>query len=307
MKNVLLATMKPFVSVAVQGIRQILSEAGYNVILLDKYSDQQDLVKAAQDADAMIIRSDIADRAVIQAAKKLKIIVRAGAGYDNIDLKTATEKGIVAMNTPGQNANAVAELAFGMMLYLARVQFSGKSGSELRGKTLGLHAFGNVSRCMAEIAKGFGMKLAAFDPFIPAKEIEKAGVKAVSTVDELFAGNQYISLHIPLTDQTRKSIDFDLLSKMPKEATLVNTARKEIVDEDGLIRMFTERPDFKYISDIIPDCKDAINEKFSGRFCFSAKKAGAQTEEANINAGLAAARQIVNFFEKGDVTYQVNK
>ncbi|MCD6375079.1 MAG: hypothetical protein J7L94_06095, partial [Caldisericaceae bacterium] len=239
--------------------------------------------------------------------KDLKIIVRAGAGYDNIDLQAATERGIVVMNTPGQNANAVAELALGMMVYMARNQFNGKPGTELKGKTLGIHAFGHVGKRVAQIAKGFGMKLFAFDPFIPDDEISKEGVTPLKSVEELYEKCQYVSLHIPANEKTIKSINFALMSRMPQNAVLVNTARKEIINEDDLLKMFAEREDFKYISDIAPDCAAEIAEKYAGRFFFTPKKMGAQTAEANINAGLAAARQIVNFFEKGDRTFQVNK
>ncbi len=238
--------------------------------------------------------------------KNLKIIVRAGAGYDNIDLAAATAHNVVAMNTPGQNSNAVAELALGMMVYMARNLFNGSSGTELKGKKIGIHAFGNVGQLVGELAKGFGMEVFAFDPFIPADVIEKHGVKALKTVEELYSKCQYVSLHIPANEKTKKSINFELLSKMPKGATLVNTARKEVIDEAGLMKMFAERADFKYVSDIEPDCKNDIIAGFAGRFFFTPKKMGAQTSEANINAGIAAAKQIVNFFEKGDATFKVN-
>jgi D-3-phosphoglycerate dehydrogenase len=307
MKKVLVATDKPFAKVAIDGIREITEKAGYELVLLEKYSSQDDFIKAIADVDAVIIRSDIADKAVLEAGKKLKIIVRAGAGYDNIDLEAAKAKGVVAMNTPGQNSNAVAELALGMMVYAARNNFDGSSGTELRGKKLGLHAYGNVSHYVAEIAKGFGMEVYAFDPFVESDVIEKDAVHAVNTSDELYSKCKYISLHIPANAQTKKSINFELLSKMPKGATLVNTARKEVIEEESLLKMFSERPDFKYVSDIEPDCKAEIVAKYPGRFFFSPKKMGAQTSEANINAGLAAARQIVNFLEKGDTSFQVNK
>jgi len=307
MKKVLIATDKPFAAKAVNAIREIVEHAGYQLVLLEKYTSQAELIAAVADVDAMIIRSDIADRAVIEAAKNLKIVVRAGAGYDNIDLAASTEKGVVAMNTPGQNSNAVAELAIGMMIYLARNKFDGKSGTELREKTLGIHAFGNVGRLIGSIAGGIGMDVCAFDPFISKADIEKAGVKAIDTEKELYKSCQYVSLNIPATAQTKKSIGFDLLSSMPENAVLVNTARKEVIDEEGLLKVFESRPDFKYISDIAPDCQAEIESKYPGRFFFTPKKMGAQTSEANINAGIAAAKQIVNFFEKGDTTYQVNK
>ncbi len=307
MPKVLVATVKPFAPAAVEQIKKIVENAGYQFALLEKYEDQEALKQAVADADALIVRSDKITADIMQAAPKLKIVVRAGAGYDNIDLKAATERGIVVMNTPGQNSNAVAELALGMMIYMARNQFNGKPGTELKGKTLGIHAYGHVGKRVAHIAKGFGMEVYAFDPFIPKEAIEKDGVTVVHSAEELYNLCQYVSLHIPANEQTIKSINFNLLSKMPANATLVNTARKEIIDEDDLLKMFEERPDFKYISDIAPDCKDVIAEKFPGRYFFTPKKMGAQTAEANINAGLAAARQIVNFFEKGDRTFQVNK
>lgn len=307
MKKVLVATDKPFAKVAVDGIRESIEKAGYELILLEKYTSQDDFIKAVAEVDAVIIRSDIADKEVIDAGKNLKIVVRAGAGYDNIDLQAASAKGVVAMNTPGQNSNAVAELALGMMIYAARNNFNGTSGTELRGKKLGLHAYGNVGRYVATIAKGFGMDVYAFDPFVDNTVIEKDGVHALKTLDELYSKCQYVSLHIPANANTRKSINFELLSKMPKGATLVNTARKEVIDEESLLKMFAERHDFKYVSDIEPDCKAEIIEKYAGRFFFSPKKMGAQTSEANINAGLAAARQIVNYLENGDSTFQVNK
>jgi len=307
MRKVLVATVKPFAPAAVQEIKSIVEQAGYEFALLEKYGDQRDLVAAVSDADALIIRSDKVTKEVLNGAEKLKIVVRAGAGYDNVDLEAATAKGVVVMNTPGQNSNAVAELALGMMVYMARNQFNGKPGTELKGKTLGIHAYGHVGKRVGEIAHGFGMKLSAFDPFIPKEEIEKDGVTAVDSVEALYRTNQYISLHIPATEKTKKSINFELLSLMPQNAVLVNTARKEVIDEDGLLKMFAQREDFIYISDIAPDCADEIAEKYPRRFFFTPKKMGAQTAEANINAGIAAAKQIVNFFEKGDTTFQVNK
>ena len=306
MIKVLVATDKPFAAVAVEGIRKVVEGAGYELKLLEKYTDQADFIKAVEDAEAVIIRSDKATKEVIEAGKKLKIIVRAGAGYDNIDLAAATAHNVVAMNTPGQNSNAVAELALGMMVYMARNLFNGSSGTELKGKKIGIHAFGNVGQLVGELAKGFGMEVYAYDPFIPAETIEKHGAKAVKTVEELYSKCQYISLHIPANEKTKKSIGFELLSKMPKGATLINTARKEVIDEAGLMKMFAERADFKYASDIEPDCKNDIISGFPGRFFFTPKKMGAQTSEANINAGIAAARQIVSFFQKGDVTFKVN-
>jgi len=307
MKKVLIATDKPFASKAVKAIREVVENAGYQLVLLEKYTSQDQLIEAVADVDAMIIRSDIADKAVLDAAKNLKIIVRAGAGYDNIDLAAATANGIVAMNTPGQNSNAVAELAIGMMIYMARNKFDGKSGTELREKSLGIHAFGNVGKLIGSIAKGIGMEVYAFDPFVKKEDIIAAGVTPIDTVNELYKNCQYISLNIPATAQTKKSIGYELLSTMPENAVLVNTARKEVVDEEGLLKMFEARPDFKYISDIAPDCLAEIESKYPGRYFFTPKKMGAQTAEANINAGIAAAKQIVAYFENGDITYQVNK
>jgi D-3-phosphoglycerate dehydrogenase len=307
MKKILVATDKPFVKVAVDGIRKIVDEARFELLLLEKYTSKADLLKAVAEADAIIIRSDIVDKEVIEAAKNLKIVVRAGAGYDNIDLEAASNNQVVAMNTPGQNANAVAELAFGMMVYIARNFYNGSSGTELRGKNIGIHAYGNVGRYVAKIAKGFGMEVYAFDPFVSAKAMESEGVKSVATVEELYSKCQYVSLHIPATKETKGSINFDLLSKMPNGATLVNTARKEVIDEESLVKIFESRKDFKYVTDVAPDNAALLAEKFAGRIYCTPKKTGAQTEEANINAGLAAARQIVNFFERGDTTFQVNK
>jgi D-3-phosphoglycerate dehydrogenase / 2-oxoglutarate reductase len=307
MKKVLVATEKPFAPAAVAAIKEVLDKAGYELALLEKYESNEDLLKAVEDADAMIIRSDKATKEVIDAAKNLKIIIRAGAGYDNIDLEACTAKGVVAMNTPGQNSNAVAELAIGMMVLLARNNYNGKAGTELRGKTLGIHAYGNVGKYVADIARGFGMNILAYDPFIAKQIMLDDEVVPVDSVEELYGKCQYVSLHIPANEKTKKSIGYNLLKQMPENAVLVNTARKEVIDEDGLLKVFAERPDFKYISDIAPDCAGEIEEKFPGRYFFTPKKMGAQTAEANINAGIAGARQIVNFFENGDTTFQVNK
>jgi len=307
MNKILIATEKPFAKVAVEGIRKIVEDAGFELVLLENYSQKVEFLQAVADVDAIIIRSDIVDRDVLEAAKNLKIVVRAGAGYDNIDLVAASAKSVVAMNTPGQNSNAVAELAIGMMVFAARNNFNGSSGTELKGKKLGLHAYGYVGKAVATIARGFGMEIYAFDPFVDRKTVEAEGIHYIDDVNELYKSCQYVSLHMPATAQTKKSINFDLLSLMPKGATLINTARKEVIDEEGILKMFVERADFKYVSDVEPDCKGLITEKFSGRFYFTPKKIGAQTAEANNNAGLAAARQIVNFFTKNDKTYQVNK
>jgi D-3-phosphoglycerate dehydrogenase len=276
-------------------------------VLLENYKSTAELLTAVADADAMIVRSDLVTAEVLDAAKKLRIVVRAGAGYDNLDLPACTAHKVVAMNTPGQNSNAVAELAFEMMLYQARSGFSGKSGSELRGKTLGLHAFGNVGKYMAEIAKGFGMDVYAFDPFVSEDLINGAGVKASKSAEELYAKCQYVSLHMPANDKTKKSVGYSLLKMMPADAVLVNTARKEVIDEEGLLKVFAERNDIKYLSDVEPDCKAVFEEKYKGRFVFTAKKMGAQTEEANINAGVAAAHQIVDFFKTGNEKFRLNK
>ncbi len=306
MKKVLIATEKPFAPVAVDGIKEVLDQAGYELVLLEKYTSVDEWKAAAADVDAMIIRSDKATADVLAAAKNLKVIVRAGAGYDNIDLEACNKAGIVAMNTPGQNSNAVAELAFGMMIYQLRNGFNGKAGTELRGKKLGIHAYGNVGKYVAEIAKGFGMELYAFDPFVKNEDIEKDGIKPLNSVEELYKTCKFISLHIPANEQTKKSINFELLSLMPKGGTLVNTARKEVVDEEGLFKLMEERDDFVYLSDIAPDCREELESKYPGRVVFTAKKMGAQTSEANINAGIAAATQIVNYLEKGDETLKVN-
>lgn len=306
MTKVLVATEKPFAPAAVNSIKEVLDKAGYELVLLEKYSEKSDLLRAVADVDAMIIRSDKATKEVLDAAKNLKIIIRAGAGYDNIDLEAATANNVVAMNTPGQNSNAVAELALGMMVFIARGGYNGKSGTELRGKKLGIHAYGNVGKLVAEIAKGFGMEVYTYDPFVAKEDIEKDGVIVLDSADDLYNTCQYVSLHIPSNDKTKQSINYDLLSKMPQGGTLVNTARKEVMDEDGLLKIMEVRPDFKYLSDIAPDCKETIIEKFEGRYFFTPKKMGAQTAEANINAGIAAASQIVNFLKKGDTTYKVN-
>lgn len=305
--KVLVATEKPFAPAAVNEIKTIVEKAGYEFALLEKYEDVSQLKEAVADADALIIRSDKATKEVIDAGNNLKIIVRAGAGYDNIDLEAATSKGVVAMNTPGQNSNAVAELALGMMLYMARGLFNGKPGTELKGKTLGIHAYGNVGKIVAHIAMGFGMKVGAFDPFIESELIEADGVKVYNSVEELYSNSQYVSLHIPANDKTKNSINYNLLNLMPKGAALINTARKEVVDESSLVKLMEDRGDFRYASDIAPDIADELLEKFNGRCYFTPKKMGAQTSEANINAGIAAANQIVNFIENGDTTFQVNK
>lgn len=307
MAKVLVATDKPFAKVAVEGIRKIVEGAGFELALLEKYTDKADLLKAVADVDAIIVRSDIISADVVEAAKNLKIVVRAGAGYDNLDLAACTAKGVVAMNTPGQNSNAVAELAIGMMIFMARDQFNPTTGSEIMGKRLGIHAYGNVGKLVASHAKGFGMEIYAFDPFVKKEDIEKDGVIVVNSVEELYVVSDYLSLHIPANDKTKKSIGYELLTKMPKGGTLINTARKEVIDEEGLIKAFEERADLKYATDIAADNQVALAEKFGNRVYATPKKMGAQTSEANINAGLAAANQIVKFLKTGDRTFQVNK
>ena len=306
MTKVLVATEKPFAPAAVGQIKQIVEDAGFEFAILEKYTDKSELLEVVKDVDALIIRSDKATKEVILAAPKLKIIVRAGAGYDNIDLEAATAQQVVAMNTPGQNSNAVAELVLGMMVFQARNQFNGKSGTELKGKKLGIHAYGNVGRYVAQIAKGFGMEVFAFDPFVKDELIEADGVQVFHTAEELYSNCQYISLHIPANEKTKKSINYDLLNRMPFGATLVNTARKEVIDEEDLLKLFADRIDFMYLSDLVPDCKEEIAMEFEGRFFFTPKKSGAQTTEANINAGVAAAHQIVRFIKDGDSKYKVN-
>jgi D-3-phosphoglycerate dehydrogenase len=305
--KILVATDKAFAPVAIKQIREVTDAAGHELALLENYKSVSELLTAVSDADAMIVRSDLVTSEVLDAAKKLKIVVRAGAGYDNLDLPACTAHKVVAMNTPGQNSNAVAELAFEMMLFQVRGGFAGKSGSELRGKTLGIHAFGNVGKYVADIAKGFGMDIYAFDPFVDEADIKKSGVKVCKSSEELYSKCQFVSLHMPANDKTKKSIGYDLLKKMPKNAVLVNTARKEVIEEEGLLRIFEERPDFSYLSDVEPDSKTLFEEKYKGRFIFTAKKMGAQTEEANINAGVAAARQIVDFLKTGNEKFKVNK
>jgi D-3-phosphoglycerate dehydrogenase len=306
-KKVLVATEKPFSPAAVEQLDDVFKKAGYEVQLLESYTDKADLLEAVADADALIIRSDKVTAEVLDAAKNLKIVVRAGAGFDNIDCAHAADKGIVAMNTPGQNSNAVAELVFGMMVMNARNNYNGKPGTELRGKKLGIHAYGNVGIYVAKLAHGFGMEVFAFDPFVDDEAIKRDGVTPVGSVEELYDTCQYVSLHIPENPQTMNSINFELLSRMPEGATLINTARLGVIDEEGLMKVFAERPDFVYLSDISPDCKDDIISSYDDkRYFFTPKKMGAQTAEANINAGVAAANQIVKFFEDGDLTFKVN-
>ena len=304
--KVLVATEKPFAAAAVEGIKKEIEGAGNELVLLEKYTEKAQLLDAVKDVDAMIIRSDKADAEVLDAAKNLKIIVRAGAGYDNIDLAAATAHNVVAENTPGQNSNAVAELVFGLLVFTVRNFYNGKAGSELKGKKLGILAFGNVGRNVARIAKGFGMEVAAYDAFCPADVIEAAGVHAVKSKDELFQNCDIVSLHIPATPETIKSIDYKTVNQLPKGGILINTARKEVINEPELLKLLAEREDLKFITDIKPDA-DADFAKFEGRYFSTPKKMGAQTAEANINAGIAAAKQINAFFKDGCTKFQVNK
>ena len=304
--KVLVATEKPFAAVAVDGIREVVEGAGFELALLEKYAAKADLLAAVADADALIIRSDKVDAEVLDAARQLKIVVRAGAGYDNVDLAAATAHGVVVENTPGQNSNAVAELVFGMTVMAVRNMFNGTSGSELMGKTLGIHAFGQVGRNVARIAKGFGMEVSALDPYCPDAAMEEAGVKPVHSVEELYKGNKIVSLHIPATAETRGSVGYELVTMMPKNGVLVNTARKEVIDEEGLRRALADRPDLKYVADVKPDNAEALAAEFGDRVFFTPKKMGAQTSEANINAGIAAARQVVAFLKDGVDRFRVN-
>lgn len=304
--KVLVLTEKPFSKAAVDGIREIVEKAGNTFAALEKYTDVKQAYEAVADADALIVRSDKVTKELIDAAKNLKIVVRAGAGFDNLDLEACTARGIVAMNTPGQNSNAVAELALGMMVFMARTNFTPETGTELKGKTLGIQAYGNVGRLVAGIARGFGMKIMAFDPFVPAEKMEAEGVIVAKDLKDLYSNSNYVSLHIPATPQTKGSIGYDLVSLMPKGGCLVNTARKEVIDEAGIVKVLTEREDLKYVTDIAPANAEEMKQ-FGARFFATPKKMGAQTKEANLNAGLAAANQITDFFATGNKKFQVNK
>jgi len=305
--KILVATQKPFAAAAVEGIKKIAVEAGHEVALLEKYAEEADLIAAVADADAMIVRSDKVTASVLEAAKKLKIVVRAGAGFDNLDLPACTAHGVVAMNTPGQNSNAVAELAIAMMIFMARTQFTPATGSEIMGKTLGIQAFGNVGRLVGKKAEALGMTVKAIDPFLTPEQIVAGGAQPASSLDDLYSSCDYVSVHIPATPQTIGSIGYDLITKMPKGAVLVNTARKEVIDEAGLEKALEARPDLKYVTDVAPSNLAVLQEKFGLRVFATPKKMGAQTAEANLNAGLAAARQICAFFETGCVKFQLNK
>ncbi len=304
--KILIATEKPFAAAAVEGMREIVEKAGIELALLEKYTDRQQLLDAVADAEGLIVRSDKVTAEVVEHAKKLKIVVRAGAGYDNIDLAACSARGIVAMNTPGQNSNAVAELAIGLMVYMARNNFRPGTGSELKGKTLGIQAYGNVGRLVAKLAQGFGMRVLAFDPFVPAEKMSAEGVTPVADLNELYRQSNYVSLHIPANEQTKKSINYSLMSLMPKGACLVNTARKEVIDEADLARVLEERPDFRYVADVAPESYAELREKFDARIFATPKKMGAETAEANINAGLAAARQAVGYLKDGVDRFRVN-
>ena len=305
--KVLVATQKPFSAAAVAGIKDIVEKAGHEFAALEKYADASELIAAVADADALIIRSDKVTAQVLEAAPKLKIVVRAGAGYDNVDLEAATAHKVVVMNTPGQNSNAVAELAIAMMIYMCRGQFTPATGSEILGKKVGIQAFGNVGRLVGKKAEALGMSVMAIDPFIPAEKISEAGATPAASLEELYSSCNFVSVHIPATPQTVGSIGYDLITKMPKGACLVNTARKEVIDEAGLEKALEERADLKYITDVAPDNYEALKEKFGNRIFATPKKMGAQTAEANMNAGLAAANQIADFFATGCTRFQVNK
>ncbi len=305
--KVLVATEKPFAAIAVDGIRRVIEEAGYELELLEKYTDRAELLAAVANADGLIIRSDKVDAEVLDAAKQLKIVVRAGAGYDNVDLAAATAHNVVVENTPGQNSNAVAELVFGMAVMAARNFYNGTSGTELKGKKLGLQAYGQVGRNVARIAKGFGMEVSAFDPYCPDGAMQAEDVTPVHDTDALYAGNNIVSIHIPATPETKGSIGYELITKMPKGGILINTARKEVIDEAGLEKALEVRTDLKYMADVKPDNADVLKEKFGDRVFFTPKKMGAQTSEANINAGIAAANQVVAYLRDGINRFQVNK
>lgn len=304
--KVLIATDKPFAKMAVDGIRKEIEEAGFELALLEKYTEKQQLLDAVVDADAIIIRSDIIDAEVIGVAKQLKIVVRAGAGYDNVDLEAASAAGVCVMNTPGQNANAVAELVFGLLLYAIRNFYNGTSGFELKGKKLGIHAYGNVGRNVARIAKGFGLEVLAYDMFCRDEDIMAEGVAPTCSVKMLYQSCDIISVNIPATKETKQSINAELLGLLPKGAIMVNTARKEVIHEVEMVKFMESRPDFKYVTDIMPDNHVEMMEKFPSRYFATAKKMGAQTSEANINAGIAAAKQIVDFLKNGNEKFRVN-
>lgn len=305
--KVLIATEKPFAAVAVDGMRKVIEEAGAELVLLEKYTDKKELLDAVADVDALIIRSDKVDEAVLDAGKNLKVVVRAGAGYDNVDLAAATAHNVCVQNTPGQNSNAVAELVFGLAVMMCRNMYNGTSGTELKDKTLGIQAFGQVGRNVARIARGFEMNISALDPYCADNVMEDAGVSPVHSVEQLYRENKVVSIHIPATPETRGSIGYELIASMPKGGLLINTARKEVIDEEGLIKALDERSDLKYAADVAPERAAEIKERFGDRVFFTPKKMGAQTSEANINAGIAAARQVIAFLTTGEERYRVNK
>lgn len=305
--KILVATEKPFAAAAVNGIKEIAAASGHEVALLEKYTEKEQLLAAVADADAMIVRSDKVTAEVIAAAPKLKIVVRAGAGYDNLDLAACTERGIVAMNTPGQNANAVAELALALMIFMSRNQFNPGTGSEISGKRLGIQAYGNVGRLVAEKAKALGLSVTAFDPFVPVERMQEDGVVPAESLEKMYSECDFISLHIPATPQTIASIGYDLISRMPKGGCLLNTARKEVINEAELVKVLEDRPDIKYVADVAPACQQELSEKFGRQVFATPKKMGAETAEANINAGIAAARQIAAYFSAGCTKFQLNK
>lgn len=304
--KILVATEKPFAAVAVDGIRKEIEAAGHELVLLEK-GTKEDFIKAVADVEGLIVRSDIVDTTILDAAKNLKVIVRAGAGVDSIDLEATKQRGVCVMNTPGQNSNAVAELVFGMLVMLIRNNFNGKAGTELKGKTLGIHAYGQVGRNVARIAKGFGMEVSALDPFVTDEAMIADGIRPVHSVEELYSNNQYVSLHIPATAETKKSIGERLIDLLPENGVVINTARKEIIDEPSLVEALRKRTDVRYVADVKPDIADDIKAEFADRVFFTPKKMGAQTAEANINAGIAAAKQVVAFLKDGWNKYQVNK
>ena len=305
--KVLVATEKPFAKIAVDGIRQEVEQAGFELALLEKYTERKQLLEAVKDVDAIIIRSDIIDKEVLDAARQLKIVVRAGAGYDNVDLEAATAHGVCVMNTPGQNSNAVAELVFGLMVMAIRNFYNGKAGTELKGKNLGIHAYGNVGRNVARIAKGFGMEICAYDAYCPADVIQNDGVTPMASPQALYEACDIVSLHLPATAETKNSIDYELVNHLPANGLLINTARKEVIHEADLLRLMNDRPDLRYITDIMPAHHEEFAEHFPGRYFATPKKMGAQTAEANINAGIAAAKQIVGFLKDGCEQFRVNK
>ena len=305
--KVLIATEKPFAAVAVDGMRKVIEEAGAELVLLEKYTDKQALLDAVADVDGLIIRSDKVDGEVLDAGKNLKVVVRAGAGYDNVDLAAATAHDVCVQNTPGQNSTVVAELVFGLAVMMCRNMYNGTSGTELKDKTLGIQAFGQVGRNVARIARGFEMNISALDPYCPDNVMEDAGVSPVHSVEQLYRENKVVSIHIPATPETKGSIGYDLIASMPKGGLLINTARKEVIDEEGLIKALEERQDLKYAADVAPERAMEIKERFGDRVFFTPKKMGAQTSEANINAGLAAARQVIAFLTTGEARFKVNK